>query len=318
MERQISPSINSDVAKVAPDVAALFDNHNFTYVSNWKLDTLPLQRCSDDKYIPDGLLVDYYRNLDYRMLDHIDYPSKVIEGMSKFSFWLVTSISEKGMQSPMNMYMNKHYANIHPGKKRYIVANYLGLDSVPVLVQQPKTEPRVDGVHIENVDQIIDLYGNNVSIKVARNYNEEALECSWHGETNLRDDNDYDNWWSVASTSIDHDNQILRYLRIRGKLAIVSYNNSHRTGLTVVHGEGSFATIHHSDQYSGGSFYIETDLKDIDYWQLYFHFDPRVGRKTDKKLGISIVNHFGDPNWVMDVDFSGTLNRPWLPDPEKI
>lgn len=311
MERQISSSIafldKSNLDRVDPRAASLFEKYNFTFIACWDTNKLPIQRCSDDTYIPDKHVVDYYRNLDYRMIEHIDYPNRVIEGMTKFSCWLITSICETGMQSPLNMYLEGDYSNIHPGKKRYIAANYVGLASVPVVVQQLKTEERVAGLHIANLEELSDIYGNNVSIKVAQNYNQDVIECSWHGETNSRDPNGYDDWWSVAGKSINHENVILDNILYRGLAVRTPNENATASGI--------FKTVMHPD--IGGDFYIESERNDFDFWQLYFHFDPRVGKKVDKKLGISIINHYGDPDWVIEVDFSKTLNRPWITYSEK-
>jgi hypothetical protein len=306
-------SANSDVAKIDLNIATLFEKYNFTSVAQWDINTLPAQRCSDDKYIPDDQVVDYYRNLDYRMIEYIDYPSRVIEGMVKYSFWLVTSFSLQGIQSPMNMYLENHYANIHPGKKRYIVANYMALDSVPVLVQQLKTQTRIHGVHITNVNQLIDLYGNNVSMQVSKKYGQEVLECSWHGATNLRDKNDYDGWWQAAGESINHNNVILEYLLKEG--LPVQFNGPAQSINTTT----QYITCIHADAHHM-QFYI--DIPDVKYlnedlWKLYFHFDPRVGVKECVETGIRIINKFGNPDWIIKVNLKKTLERPWIADPEK-
>jgi hypothetical protein len=301
-------SDNSTVAVIDPNVEKLFDKYNFTYVAEWDINTLPAQRCSDDTYIPDDIVVDYYRNLEY-----IDYPSRVIEGMVKYSFWLVTSFSEQAMQSPMNMYLEHHYANIHPGKKRYIVANYVGLDSVPVLVQQLKTIDRVDGVHIHNVNQLSDIYNNNASIQVASNYNNHVIECSWHGETGRRDARGYDDWWGVAAESINHNNVVLEYLLKEG--LHVQYDGPSQSINTTT----QYITHIHQDAHHN-QFYIDipdAQYLDEDLWKLYFHFDPRVGVKECVQTGIRIVNKFGDPDWQIKVNLKKTLERSWIADPEK-
>lgn len=306
---------SSNVAKIDPTITTLFDNYNFTSIAAWDLPTLPVQRCSDDKYIPDDLMVDYYRNLDYRMIAHIDYPSSVIEGMVKYSFWLVTSFSEHGVKSPMNMYIDEdqQHFNIHPGKKRYIVANYMGLDSVPVLVQQLKKETRIDGVHINNVAQLIDLYGDNTSMQVSQKYGQEVLECSWHGATNLSDKNGYDGWWQAAGESINRSNVILEYILKEG--LHVQFDVISRSINTTT----QYSThIHPMARHM--QFYI--DIPDAKYlnenlWQLYFHFDPRVGVKECVETGIRIVNKFGDQDWKMKVNLKKTLDRKWIDDPER-
>jgi hypothetical protein len=280
----------SNKPRIDPEVEQLFDEYKFEYFPEWPTSELPLQRCSDANYISDIELLDWYRNLDYRMIQRTDYHNRVIKGMVLNACWLVTSAAEKGIQSPLNMY---EWDNIHPGKKRYIVANYLGLDSVPVLSQfQGEGQ---GGIPITNMTELSEIYGDQFSARIKHKpeYNERLLECSWHGETQMRDDKGYDDWHAAAGEALQFKNKILDDIMANG----IYINPAEDL-----------------------PFYIEVyndAVLEYDLMQLYYHFDPRVGGKIDKKLGISIINHYGDPDWVTEVDFSKTLNRPWLPDPEK-
>ena len=283
-------SDKSNNPRIDPEVALLFAEYKFEYFPKFPTKDLPLQRCSDANYITDLELLDWYRNLDYRMIQRKDYHNRVIEGMVLNACWLVTSMTENGVQSPLNMY---EWDNIHPGKKRYIVANYLGLETVPVLCQF--RDGQRGGIPITDLTGLSEIYGYDFSARIKHKpeYNERLLECSWHGETQMRDAKGYDDWHRAAGEALEFKNEILDYISEHG---------------------------FHVNPADDRPFYLEATTQaalDYDLMQLYFHFDPRVGKKVDKKLGISIINHYGDPNWVIDVDFSKTLNRPWLPDPEK-
>jgi hypothetical protein len=301
----------SGLVRIDPGVDNLFENYNFTLVTHWPVSNLPVQRCGDKKYIPDDTILDYYRNLDYRMINHTDYSSKVIGGMVRLSCWMVTSLCESGVRSPINMFVDyRGQASLHPGKKRYIVANYLGLDTVPVMVQQFKTQPRIAGRPIYNTTQLVNAYDNNVSIKV--NY-KKKLECSWHGATNHRDKNGYDDWWKTSNLAINKNNKILDYVLQHG-LHINCASQLHSTSAQ----NGIFNT-HVNHNATDHDFYLEVDntiMLEKDLWQLYFHFDPRVGVKSCSYTGIKIINNLGDPAWTMQVNLANTLNRVWIPCPK--
>ena len=298
----------SDMVRIDPNIDKLFQSYNFTLVTHWPVNKLPAQQPGLSKSISNNTVLDLYRNLDYRMIDHIDSSSKIIGNLSRLTYWLVTSLCETGVRSPMNMIIdNNSPGKIHPGKKRYIVANYLGLDTIPVMVQQSNKLIRVAGRPIYNTAQMISAYDNNVSIKIK---DSKKVACSWHGATNSRDKSGYDNWWNAASVAINHDNKILDYILQHGlhiNCASQSHSSSTQNGIFNTH-------INHNA--TDHDFYLEVDNTKMikkDLWQLYFHFDPRVGVKSCAHTGIKIINKFGDSNWTMQVNFAKTLKRSWIP-----
>jgi hypothetical protein len=299
------------VIHVDDRIHQVFDRYQLTYYPAWPLDQLPVQRCSDEKYISDLQVLDYYRNLRPELITRRDYPNQVIRGMVEYGFWLATSMSVDGIQSPLNMY---HWQNIHPGKKRYIVANYLQLDAVPVLVQHwPDQMLRPGGIPINTLDQLLEIYNHNVSINIRTKVDELLVECSWHGLTDLRDRNGYDDWYRSAAISVNEHNHLLDYLLQYGL-----YIQTDVAGIGI--NTGQLKITVNNDQ-SDKDFYIklpEPSLLKYDLWQLYYHFDPRVGVKRCKVTGIEIVNRLGDPDWIIDgLNFKKTLHRPWLLDPER-
>lgn len=298
----------SGKSRIDPRAKDLFARYAFTYFPAWPTGELPPQRCSDADYIPDQTVLDCYRNLHQNLIDYRDYQNPVIGGMVDYSFWLATSMAQRGIQAPLNMY---HWTNIHPGKKRYIMANYLQLKSVPVLVQHwPDDIQRAGGIPVTSLDYLLALYQNLASINVREKVDELLIECSWHGETERRDRNGYDDWYRAAAESVHEINPLRHYLLEHG-LTVVSagpehvINNGKRWTNIATH-PATF-TIHDPDR-------LHTRY---DLWGLYYHFDPRVGVKRCRRSGLEIVNQMGDPKWIMNVDLLATLQRKWIPDPER-
>ena len=214
-------------------------------------------------------------------------------------------MSQHGIKSPLNMY---NWENIHPGKKRYIIANYLQLPTVPVLSQHQEDEHDINSQPIANRKQLDEIYGSNYSTRLQPKMDGYRLECSWHGETQRRDHNGYDDWYSASSTSIGDNNWITDYLLTNG-LHIKTFGPS---SMSI---SGKFTT--HINNETDSDFYIvapQNLVTAYDLWQLYYHFDPRYSRKTDTSTGISIINKRGDPSLVLEQDlrFEQTLARPLL------
>jgi hypothetical protein len=298
----------SGKARVDPRAKDLFDRYAFTYFPAWPTSELPPQRCSDADYIPDQIVLDCYRNLHQNLIDHKGYTNPVVDSMVDYSFWLATSMTQRGIQAPLNMY---HWTNIHPGKKRYIMANYLQIKTVPVLVQHwPGNVQRAGGIPVTSLDYLLAIYQNNVSVNVREKVDELLVECSWHGETQRRDRNGYDDWYSAAAHSIHNGNHLLSHLLANG-LTVVSpapdsvINKGARW--TNIASHSAPFCIHDPDR-------LHTKY---DLWALYYHFDPRVGIKRCRRSGLEIVNQFGDPNWIVNADLLSTLKRKWIPDPER-
>ena len=301
----------SSLPVIDPNLHKVFDDYNFTLVTHWPTTTLPVQRCSDADYIPDDLVLDCYRNLDYRMIDHVDYTNRIIRSMVYYSNWLVTSISETGVNAPLNLLIDDYgKKDIHPGKKRYIIANYMGLNSVPVMVQQPKTQARLAGRPIYTVDQMLAVYHHNVSIQLHKGY---KLECSWHGATNFRDQNGYDSWHHTAKTQADGKHSILAYIQQHG----IHVNCPTAIASTTTY-DGVYR-VHVNHNATDHDFYLDiADPTMLSYnlWELYYHFDSGVGEKSCPQSGIRIINKLGDPLWTMQSDLLATLQRLHIPDPK--
>jgi len=298
--------------RIDTKLSKFFERYSLRYYPTWKLSKLPVQRCSDKNYISDQYVLDCYRNLHYDLIKYQNYSNQVINGMVQHSCWLVSSMSQKGVQSPLNMY---DWKNIHPGKKRYIVANYLNLKTVPVLAQHPKDEIVTGGILINNLADLQEIYQNNLSVKIREKCEDLLIECSWHGETNRRDANGYDDWYSAAASLIGGKNIILEYLLENGLHVQYDFKSND----TIINSNKDIYVTKVYNRAYQQKFFIEIpDMQYLnkDLWKLYFHFDPIVGIKECTETGIRIVNKFGNLENKMKVNLKKTLERNWISDPE--
>lgn len=262
---------------ILEDIKKVFDKYFFYYHDQYLLENLSHITSAGKNYLEDDNVRDYYVNLDYRLIDYIEYEKTVISSMVEYSNFLVTSFDTKGIMSPLNLFMNE---NIHPGGKRLLCARYLGMKTMPIVSQTLTPE---DGIRLHGVDDIFRIYGNEISINVNA---DERLEISWHGETHRRDQNGYDDWYT---TSAYRDNifSVCDYLLENG-LEVVSNFGHYRETIN-----GKFRTIYTSQPKN--DIYIEVFdqqlmSSELDFWELYFHIDPAIGLKICSTSQLRIVN----------------------------
>lgn len=269
----------SNRPRIDPDTQRVLEEYNFYYYES-NLKDLPYQRCGDESYIPDETILHHYRNMNYHLISHMDYFKPIVGNIVRTGCWLVTDICRSGLQSPLSMFET----HVHPGKKRYIVANYIQVDKVPVLWQTKQSHSSYQKV--SSLSDLSDVYKNNFSTRVEHKGGERILECSWHGATNSRDDKGYDNWWKISNEQIG-SNMLLEYVK--------------RFGIPINDTSTPFHILVHDDT-----------LK-FDWWQLYFHFDPTVYRKVCESGKIEIINTLADKKRVVEnCPLLRTLKRPQL------
>ena len=269
----------SNKPRIDIDTQKVLQEYNFYYYDS-NLQDLPFQKCGDHSYIPDETILHHYRNLNYHLISHEQYFKPVIGNIIRTGCWLVTSMDIHGIQSPLSMFET----HVHPGKKRYMVANYLQVDTVPVLLQTK--EVRHDLQKVTTLSDLSDIYKGNFSTRVEQKDDNMILECSWHGATNSRDSKGYDNWWKVSNEEIG-SNVILDYIKKNG----VGINQTDRPFYILVH----------------------DDTLQFDWWELYFHFDPTVYRKVCETGNIEIINTMSKSNeTIHGCKLMRTLERPKL------
>ena len=230
----------------------IFEKYKFYHYTSNTTD-ISLQRAYD--YVQDPRVNEYYLCWDWRMTTDESLVYENISSIAHFGYFITTDISINGIKSPLNLFKNV----IHPGMKRYIISKYCGLTSIPILEQTLVKHKKIpdSAVEIKSIDDIYQLYGDNISIQLK---DDDRLEVSWHGITeNRRDRNGYDDWYGYAMSNF-------------GSIL------------------GNFKQ--HSINTDLSDFIVEVDesLKNYDLRNLYFHFDPRYVIKECMTKKIRIIN----------------------------
>jgi hypothetical protein len=233
--------------------------------------------------------------LDYRLIDHrFDKPT-IIGSLVENANFLVTSIDQTGIHAPLNLHNNE---NIHPGKKRLTVARYVGLKTVPVLLQSE--EPQDSGKRLLTIDDFFDVYGRDIGIYVNDYGRLEVTYLISH----MRDPNGYDDWLTMSYSREGHFS-MAEYALQNG----LEIYNSYR-GDTVVN--GNFKTIYTTNPQN--EIFVEVlddSLLDegLDFWQLFFHIDPTIRTKTCKTDRLRIVNKMAEKDDLTNCSLYSTMTR---------
>jgi hypothetical protein len=270
----------SDKPRIDPRTEEVLNLYNFYYIKDWNLSSIPPQDWKT--YISDQTIATHFKNLNYNLICFKNYKVNAVDGMVNQACWLVSNITKNGIKSPLNMFNG----NLHPGRKRLIVAYYLQLESIPILLQTTET---LNYKRITKLSQLDKIYQYNYSTNVKINsVNKLVLECSWHGETNSRDPSGYDDWWRVSGETYNYENVILDYITQNG------------LEVNIVERNLPFEIVVH-----------DKSLLNKDFWELYFHFDPMIYKKICKTKKIEIINRLTKSKIVMEnCNLVKTLIRP--------
>jgi hypothetical protein len=274
-------------------------NHYLYFFPEYPLANLSHIPGAAEDYLSDNKLRNYYVNLDYKMIEHRDHPKRIVGEMCNLSNFLITSMDQTGISSPLNFYDSN---SIHPGNKRLLCARYLNLKYVPVVWQSFIYIPGL--TRITTLEDIYNIYGTNISINLApKSYGPSRLEISWHGETHRRDHNGYDDWYTTS--------------RLRTEFSILDYLLTH--GLEIVNStiEKEITNTQYPIKYTKARKnkisieILDNSLMDenLDFWELYFHIDPTVASKLCKTKRIRIINDYATGNTLTECNLYNTLIR---------
>lgn len=267
----------------------------FYYYPQYSLHDLNHIPTAKSDYIKNDIVRPYFANLDYRLIDHRFEKPTVIGSLVENANFLVTSIDQTGIHAPLNLHNNE---NIHPGKKRLTVARYVGLETVPVLLQSER--PQNSGKRLQTIDDFFDVYGPDIGIYVNDYWRLEVTYLI----SNMRDPNGYDDWLAM-SYSRDGYFSMADYMLENG---LEVYNSYRRD--TVVN--GNYKTVYTTNPRN--EIYVEVfddSLLDegLDFWQLFFHIDPTVKTKTCKTGRIRIVNSMSQKDNLTNCSLYSTMIR---------
>ena len=289
----------SEKPRIPKKINEFLRNHYLYYFPEYPLVNLGHIPGADTNYLPDNKIRNYYVNLDYKMIEHMDYPKHVIKEMCNLSNFLITSIDQNGVSSPLNLFDS---SNIHPGNKRLLCARYLNLNYVPIVWQSFIYIPGLK--RITTLEDIYDIYGTNISINLTtKSYGPVKLEISWHGETQRRDHNGYDDWYSASRSRTEFS--VLDYL-LKNGLEIV--NSTIEKEIT----NTQYPIKYTKTRTNEISIEILDDSlmdENLDFWELYFHIDPTVASKLCKTKRIKIINNYATDNILTDCNLYNTLIR---------
>ena len=276
---------NSQSSRIPKRIDLFLKGNYFYYIPEYPLSNFNHIPGASKSYISNNTIRNYYCNLDYQMIKHQDYENRVIHSMVNLSNFLITSIDQNGIKSPLNFF-NKE--NIHPGNKRLICARYLGMSHIPVLWQS--VGPMLNLTRITKLTELYNIYGDDISIQIKKKEPQSTLEVAWHGETKCRDANGYDDWYTVS--------------RLRTAINISEYLL--KNGLEVINNTQTFEIkndIFRTTFLKNASNKIYIKIldesilsEDTDFWQLYYHLDPTIYSKTCETGRIAIINEFANSN----------------------
>lgn len=274
---------------------SLFKKFQFVYTPNYELKKLDNIASAGKDYLPDKKVRFFYNNLDYRLLAHYNYEKKIVKDMIDLVNFLVTSMDQQGVKSPLNKMGN----SIHPGGKRLLIARYLNLPTIPVL-EQHRTHLSKNDSNVNSLEDLFKIYSNDISIKIRK----QRLEVSWHGESKLRDNNGYDDWFSASRNRDGNTLKIREYLLKNGLEIVNNFIEKEQTSDIFV--------TRFVKQPTNKIYFTVTDEKllSYDFWELFYHLDPTVYKKTCKSQHIEIYNHFADNSISLEnCNLLNTLNR---------
>lgn len=271
----------SNKSRFDKNIELIFYNSNFYYIEDYPVkDLLPLQPW-DYRILPMELNPWYYYNIDYRMLTHYNELHE-FRILCDWMFFLVTSFDEKGILSPINLY---DYKDFHPGGKRVTVADYMGIKTVPVLLQ---TDKLIAEEKIQTLDQLHELYGYNCSFITRDN---KRLEILYHGVTNMRDTRGYDDWYAKAARIKEEHFGTESFSLYIYKQGLTVYNRHINETVT----QNGFTTIFTTTRPDCPVYLeiLDENILSKDLWKLFFYIDPSVYKKIDETGKIIIHNNFG-------------------------
>lgn len=284
------PNLEIDYSKHMPAVGSnvleKWNEFNFYYIKEYPIKKLLSLISFDLNGLSTREISVKFYNLDYQMLSylHMDW----IQMFSKVWFYLVTSFDKYGIKVPLNYYYPEY---MHPGGKRVCVGSYLGMDTVPVLLQaRTVLKKDVYDFKICKPEELSKIYpDNNFTIFCLKG--SPAIEVHYL-ESRIKSTSNIDGWMERGNKIVDES----EYAPI--------YKNFVDTGINVV--SDSTREFEHEIKCDQGRSYKtiftkkpisdvyiklnDLSKKNYDFWKLIWYFDPRYKNKSSLKKEIEICN----------------------------
>jgi len=277
--------------RIGPGVRELFNTYKFYYIKKYPLNKLLDITSADLDGLKTKEIATKFYNINYRMLEHWD-DTEWIDWFTRAFYYLVTSFDAEGIKVPVNLYESTYY---HPGGKRVCIGSYLGMDTVPALLQT-KTILKEDvyDLKICKPKELSNIYPNNnftAFIQTICPAMYKPLEV-YYFESLIRTDENIDGWMERGQDTLRKFNTIAPpcYLLKHG-LNVVNPDLPEHTRIEKGKNGYLYKTVF--SKKPKADYYIklnDTSLNEQNFWKLAYHFDPRYRIKYTKKKEIEIRN----------------------------
>lgn len=280
----------SHMDRVGPGVRELFNTYNFYYIKQFPIKNLVKLFNADVKELASSAIASKFYNLDYRMLEHWD-DTEWIDWFTRAFYYLVTSFDEEGVKVPLNLYENHFF---HPGGKRVCIGTYLGMKSVPVLLQTTQSVKKFN-LKINSIDELQNVYPSNNFTAFIRSSPDETIQpLEIHYLESMIKTSDNIDGWMERGQGILNDFSTMApplYLLKHG-LNVVNPNIEESVRVEQGANGYEYKTIFSKKPLPIGYFIKLNDLSlyNENFWKLAYYFDPRYRVKYSKKKELEIRN----------------------------
>jgi len=276
--------------RIGSGVCDLFNTYKFYYIKDFPVRKLVKLFNADIKGLGTPTIASKFYNLDYRMLEHWD-DTEWIDWFTRAFYYLVTSFDQEGIKVPLNLYENQFF---HPGGKRVCIGTYLGMTSVPVLLQT-KNKFKKFTFEILSHDELQRVYPSNNFTAFIRDIpgNFHPLEIHYL-ESMIKTRNNIDGWMERAQGILQDFNIIAPPLYfLEHGLNIVNPDLPERTRVELGANGYEYKTIFTKKPKSNSEYFIklnDTSMYTENFWKLVYYFDPRYRVKYSKKKELELRN----------------------------
>lgn len=294
--------------RVGPGVLELFNKYNFYYIKDFPIKNLVKLFNADVKELHSPEVASKFYNLHYSMLSHWD-DTEWIDWFTRAFYYLVTSFDEEGVKVPLNLYENEFF---HPGGKRVCIGTYLGMDTVPVLLQTVHKTKKFD-LCIKSFDELQQIYPSNnftAFIKDSPSPEVQPLEIHYL-ESMIKTQDNIDGWMERGQGLLREFEQIAPPLQfLEHGLNIVNNEIEGMREETEKNGYIYKTVFSKEPQYP---YYIKVNdskLLEENFWKLVYYFDPRYRVKYSKKKELELrVDHDFATKEMKSIHMLKTLTR---------
>ena len=284
---KLEQDLSEHMDRIGPGVRELFNTYKFYYIHKFPIKELLSNVSADLEGLVSREIATKFYNINYRMLEHQN-ECEWIDWFTYSFYYLVTSFDEEGIKVPLNFYERKW---IHPGGKRVCIGAYLGMDTIPVLLQTKKKHKPFNFL-IRSFDELERIYpSNNFTGFIRETYsNHQPLEIHYL-ESMIKTQDNIDGWMEQGRGILDQFNQTPPPFQfLKHGLNVVNNNIEGTTEEKGLNGYVYKTVFSKEPMYP---YYIkvnDSSLLTQNFWKLVYYFDPRYRVKYSEKKELEIRN----------------------------